>query len=49
MAVGSVIVKFTAVIQALASVTVHVQVPAVRPVTEVVPSPAGFPGVQLYV
>ena len=33
----------------LASVTVQIQVPAVKPVTEVVPSPVGFPGVQLYV
>ena len=27
----------------------HVQEPAVKPVTEVVPSPVGLPGVQLYV
>ena len=36
-------------VQPLASVTVHVQVPDVKPLTEVVPSPVGFPGVQLYV
>ncbi|PXY38629.1 hypothetical protein DMB65_21980, partial [Flavobacterium cheongpyeongense] len=46
-AVGCVIVKLTAVVQLLASVTVHVHVPGVRPVTEVVPSPVGLPGVQL--
>ena len=33
--------------QEFASVTVHVQVPAVNPVTETVPSPVGLPGVQL--
>ena len=27
----------------------HVHVPAVKPVTETVPSPVGLPGVQLYV
>ena len=44
---GCVTVKFCALVQPLASVTVHVQVPAVKPVTEVVPSPVGLPGVQL--
>ncbi len=34
--------------QEFASVTVHVYVPAVKLVTEVVPSPVGLPGVQLY-
>jgi len=28
---------------------VQVQTPGVNPVTETVPSPVGFPGVQLYV
>lgn len=37
------------VVQELASVTVTVQTPAVRPVTLGVPSPVGLPGVQLYV
>ncbi len=40
-------VKFTEVVQLLASVTVQVQVPADKPVTEGVPSPVGLPGVQL--
>ena len=35
------------VVQEFASVTVQVHVPAVNPVTLVVPSPVGFPGVQL--
>ena len=43
------IVKLTALLQPATSVTVHVQTPAVRPETEIVPSPVGFPGVQLYV
>ena len=47
MAVGCVTVKVCAFVQPLASVTVQVQVPAVNPVTEAVPSPVGFPGVQL--
>ena len=33
---------------AFASVTVHVHDPAVSPETLAVPSPIGFPGVQLY-
>ena len=33
----------------MASVTVQVQVVAVSPVTLLVPSPVGLPGVQLYV
>ena len=48
-AVGCVIVKFLVVVQPFASVTVQVQTPIVKPVTETVPSPVGFPGVQLYV
>src|SRR5580698_7441678 len=36
-------------VQEFASVTVQVQLPAVNPVTEFVPSPVGFPGIQLYV
>jgi hypothetical protein len=34
---------------AFASVTVQVHEPAVNPETLTVPSPVGFPGVQLYV
>ena len=45
---GCVIVNVIATVEELASVTVQVQVPAESPVTEVVPSPVGFPGVQLY-
>ena len=44
---GCVIVKVLDAVQPLASVTVQVHVPAVKPVTDVVPSPVGFPGVQL--
>ena len=47
-AVGWVTGKFLLVVQPLASVTVHVQVPGVKPVTEAEPSPVGLPGVQLY-
>ena len=43
---GWVMVKVCVAVHKLASVAVTVQVPAVRPVTEVVPSPAGLPGVQ---
>ena len=43
----SVIVKLCVATHPFASVTVHVQDPAVKPVTEVVPSPVGVPGVQL--
>jgi hypothetical protein len=35
-------------VQPFASVTVHVYVPAASPVIAFVPSPVGFPGVQLY-
>ena len=48
-AVGCVIVKSRMVEHpVMLSVTVQVQVPALNPVTEMVPSPVGFPGVQLY-
>ena len=47
IAVGWVTVKFCVLVQPLASVTVQVQDPAVKPVTDTVPSPVGFPGVQL--
>jgi len=47
IAVGCITVKFCEVVHPFASVTVQVQVPAVNPVTETVPSPVGFPGVQL--
>ena len=46
--VGSVILKVMLEVHPLLSVTAQVQLPAVNPVTETVPSPAGFPGVQLY-
>ena len=42
-------VTLAIVVQPLASVTVTDHVPAVRPVTDGVPSPAGLPGVQSYV
>ena len=48
-AVGCVIVKLWVAVHPFASVTVQVHVPAVKPVTEAVPSPDGLPGVQLYV
>ena len=41
---GEVIVNVWVAVQALASVTVQVQVPAVNPVTLTVPSPVGLPG-----
>ena len=44
---GCVTVNVCTAVQAFASVTVQVQVPAVNPVTDVVPSPVGLPGVQL--
>ena len=44
---GCVTVKVCAAVHPFASVTVHVQDPAVKPVTVVVPSPVGVPGVQL--
>jgi hypothetical protein len=44
-----VIVNVCDATQPLESVTLQVQLPAVRPVTLVVPSPAGFPGAQSYV
>ena len=47
--VGCVMLNVWDAVHPLASVTVHVQEPAVNPVTEVVPSPVGLPGVQLYV
>ena len=43
------IVNACDVVQEFASVTVQVHVPEVNPVTLAVPSPVGFPGVQLYV
>jgi hypothetical protein len=43
---GSVMVKFINAVQPFASVAVTVHVPAVNPLTEVVPSPVGLPGVQ---
>ena len=46
-AAGAVMLKVALAEQELASVTVQVQVPAVSPVTEAVPSPVGLPGVQL--
>jgi hypothetical protein len=46
---GWVIVKTEEAVHPIASVAVHVHDPAVSPVTDVVPSPIGFPGVQLYV
>ena len=45
--VGCVILNVCVAVQELASVTVHVHVPAVNPVTDTVPSPVGLPGVQL--
>jgi hypothetical protein len=33
--------------QPFKSVTVHAHVPAIKPVTEAVPSPVGLPGPQL--
>jgi hypothetical protein len=47
IAVGSVIEIMREAEHAFASVTVHVHEPAVNPVTLTVPSPEGFPGVQL--
>ena len=47
-AVGSEIVMVAEAVQELTSVTVTVYVPAASPVTELVPSPAGVPGVQSY-
>ena len=47
IAVGCVIVKSRVVEQPILSVTVQVQTPGVKPVTETVPSPVGVPGVQL--
>ena len=44
---GCVILNVCVVTQLFASVTVQVQVPNVNPVTLAVPSPVGFPGVQL--
>lgn len=46
---GAVILNVAVAVQEFASVTVHVQVPAVSPLTETVPSPVGFPGAQSYV
>ena len=46
-AVGCVTVKLCVAVHPLVSVTVQVQVPALSPDTDVVPSPVGFPGVQL--
>ena len=46
-AMGWVIVKLCVAAHPLASVTVQVHVPALSPDTDVVPSPIGFPGVQL--
>ncbi len=47
-AVGAVILNVAVLVQEFASVTVHVHEPAVKPVTDAVPSPVGLPGVQLY-
>ena len=47
IAEGCVTTKLRVAVQPLASVTVHIQVPKDNPDTEVVPSPVGFPGVQL--
>jgi hypothetical protein len=44
---GWVILKVCVDVHPLASVTVQVHEPAVRPLTDVVPSPVGLPGVQL--
>ncbi len=44
---GCVIVNVCVAVQLLASVTLQVQVPAVKLVTLMVPSPVGLPGVQL--
>ena len=44
---GWVMLKVRVDVHPLASVTVHVHEPAVRPLTDVVPSPVGLPGVQL--
>jgi hypothetical protein len=44
---GAVRLKVAVPVQAFASVTVTVHVPAVSPVTLFVPSPVGLPGVQL--
>ena len=41
------ILNVCVVTQLLASVTVQVQFPNIKPVTLAVPSPVGFPGVQL--
>ena len=46
-AAGCVMLTVLVAVQLFASVTVHVHVPAVSPVTLAVPSPVGFPGVQL--
>ena len=47
MAAACVIVTDCDAMQAFASVIEQVHVPAVNPVTFAVPSPVGFPGVQL--
>jgi hypothetical protein len=47
IAVGAVMLNVCAAVHPFASVTVQVHEPAVRPVTHVVPSPVGLPGVQL--
>jgi hypothetical protein len=44
---GAVMLNVAVPVQAFASVTVTVHVPAVRPVTLFVPSPVGLPGAQL--
>jgi hypothetical protein len=44
---GCVMLKVRVAVHVFASVTVQVQVPAISPVTETVPSPVGLPGVQL--
>ena len=46
-AVGCVMTVSKVVVQLCESVMVHVYVPAQRLVTDGVPSPVGFPGVQL--
>ena len=48
IAEGEVTLKVAVLTQEFASVTVHVHVVAVSPVTLAVPSPVGLPGVQLY-
>ena len=45
-AVGWVMVNDLEVVHPLASVAVQIHVPAIKPLTDLVPSPVGVPGVQ---